>query len=404
MKLSVKILCALLAIMMLLAVMASCGDTPAETTPKETTEKNPETTKAPGTSSVPDASDPDATLPDESTPDESESEESTTPDTEDETTSITDLKDLLPPDMDLGRDMTIFVGTLYYDEWLDSDDGDIVGSEIYNRVLRVEKNLGIDLTVDRMPGDSNYIDTIIAEVEKRQESTDPNMIADLCSTYSMYAGKLTISGRYQNIANSDMIDLENPWWPKDLLENSTIDDKVYFVSGDISPTLIYETYAIFYNLKLTEQYNIEDPINLVNNYKWTLDKVISMTSGIYEDLDTSVKGPSQGDFFAFNFNDNAHIKAFPFAMGVRVVVPDDEEGYVFSEIYSGTKTDTIVSKMVNWIDNNNGVKTANDFNDYGNCFKTSKCIFTVGNFAFAAQHLAGSGLDYAVVQIGRAHV
>ena len=393
MKKYVRLLTVLLALVMVISIMASCGEAPAETTPEETT-KAPNTTKKPETTKKPDATkDPSATEDPNATTAPESSEE---PDVPGES-SVENLEDLLPDDMNLDRDMTIFVGTLYYDEWLDADDGDIVGTELYNRIPRVEKNLGIELTVDTLFGDVGEKDTIISEVNKRQESTDPNIIADLCSTYSQFAGSLTLDGRYQNIANSDLINFESPWWPKDLLENSTIDDKIYFVSGDISPTLIYETYAIFFNINLLEQYNIENPITLVNNYEWTIDKLISLTEGIYEDLDTSKKGPSLGDFLAFNFNDDAHLKAFPFAMGIRVIVPDTDDGYVWSEDYTGEKMEIIADKVCAWIQSNPGVTTKSDFGNYGVSFKQEQCIFNLGNFAYAALNLAGSGIDYGVV-------
>ena len=61
--------------------------------------------------------------------------------------------------------------------------------------------------------------------------------------------------------------------------------------------------------------------------------------------------------------------------------------------------ETINDKMAAWITNNNGVTTRKEtgVSNYGVSFKTENCIFTVGNFAYAAQNLAGTGIDYAVV-------
>ena len=390
MKNTTKLLTMLLAIVMVLSVLASCGETPVETTPKETTAKTPDTTKAP------DVTTPEATEPDSSEPETSESEETTPEETvPDETTQIKDLTEYLPEDINLGVDMSIFAERLYDEEWLDKDDGDLVGTELYNRVLRVEKALGIELTVTLTNGTANNTEWY-DEAKKRQESTDPNMIADLISGYSQMVGTFTLEGRLQNIANSDDVDFENPWWPAALLENSTIDDKVYFASGDISPTLLYEIYAIFYNRALIEKYNLEDPIKLVNTYKWTLDKLISMTEGIYEDLNND-KTANIGDFTAFNFCDNAHLKAFPYAMGVRVLEPDDDDGYVWSESYMGERMDVFIGKFVPWVQNNSGVTVQSEFYDFGVNFRAGNNIFTVGNFGFAKGEAAGSGIDYAVV-------
>ena len=420
MKRNARLIALLLSLMTVLSALSSCAMEDFQdilskfTPPAETSAKAPSPTQAEtthGSSSDDDHAFPSGTVPGETVPNESYYGETipnetflgnftelpTAPQTALTTTSD-DFIQICPPEIKLDREMNIFVGTLYYDEWLEADDGDIVGTELYNRVPRAEHNLDIKLEIVNHVGTGTDKQAIMDEIAKRQESTDPNMIADLCSTYSMFAGSLTVDGRYQNIANSDYVNFDNPWWPADLLENSTIDDKVYFVSGDISPTMIYETYAVFFNPELIEKFNLDDPIKLVNEKRWTLDKVIEITSGIYDDLD-EVSGPSEGDFFAFNFNDAAHLKAFPFGMGVRVIVPDSDDGYAFTEDYWGGKMENISNRMNAWIGKNNGVKSPSEsgFGDYGVSFKNERCIFTVGNIAFATHYLSGLNVDYGIV-------
>ena len=375
MKRFTKLFSVLLALLMVVSVFASCtNDEPQESKPQAT---SPTTTPA-------------ATTPSQS----SNNPEATTPTPE---SSKADLENMLPPKMELDKDMAVLVGDLYYDEWLAADDGDIVGTELYGRVLRVEDRLGIELDFEQYKGTDRAV--AMEEVKKRQESTDPNLIVEAVSTYSQYAGTLTLEGRYQNMNNSDNINFDNPWWPADLMVNSIIDDKLYFVSGDISPTLIYETYAIFYNLELVEKYNIGNPIDLVNDYEWTLDKLIEVTTDIYEDTDTTITGPNVGDFFAFNFNDGAHNKALPFAMGIRVIEPDEDDGYAWSELYTGQRMETICDKVGAWVLNNPGVRSQDEtgYGDYGVSFKNGLCIFNLGNFAYASHYLQGMGVDYGVV-------
>ena len=105
--------------------------------------------------------------------------------------------------------MTVLAQKLYYDEWLDSDEGDIVGTELYNRPVRVEASLGIELTIDVIP-----MDQAIAEAKKRQESTDPNEIVQAITTYCPSVGTMVLEGRYKDLGASDNIDFENPWCPR----------------------------------------------------------------------------------------------------------------------------------------------------------------------------------------------
>ena len=245
------------------------------------------------------------------------------------------LEDFIPEDIVLDRDMNILAGTLYYDEWLENDNGDYVGTELYNRVRRVNNNLGITLNVTTVNGTNN--DTFCDDVRKAHDSTDPNLKLDAVSGYPIYMGTLTLEGIFKDLSATDKIDFSKPWWP-DSIENLKFKPdaegrgRLYLVSGDISPTAIYEAYAVFYNTDLIERFNIDDPMELVMNKKWTMDKMIELTDGIYSDLDSS-DSVSLGDLIAFNFNDGAHYKALPFGMGVNVLLPDSENGYVYSEDY-----------------------------------------------------------------------
>lgn len=373
-----------LAAIMCVSLLASCtqgnGPSGESSTPAE--------------SSTPSASTPHSSTP-ESTP---ESTPISTP-PESEESSSNQISIEMPPALELDREMTIFVGELHYEEWLDRDDGDIVNTELFNRVPRVEDNLGIDLYTNRIPGTGAFREQVVSEIKKYTDSTDPNMTVDLCSCYSMWAGSMTLEGKYQNMADNDFLDLSSPYWPKDIVDGSSLDGKIYTVSGDISPSLLWETYCIFFNLELMDKYNIENPIELVNNNKWTLDKVIEITSDIYSDDDTTVSGPNLGDTFAFTFSDMAHIKAFPFALGLRVLEVDDEDGYVLSELYTGEKADAVATKMRDWIANHNGVGIGGKIPGvgYGEAFRQNQAIFNVGNFAFTKYYLTDTGVNYGVV-------
>ena len=320
----------------------------------------------------------------------------TTPESVPETQPPQNLEELLPPDIDLGEEMSILVGTAYYDEWLEADDGDLVGTELYCRVPRVEQSLGITLNVTCFAG-QYYNDSFSEEVKKRQESSDPNMIVDVVSGTGQYIGNMIIEGRFMNIADSDNIDFDNPWWPKDLV-NSALDGKYYYVSGDISPTLLYETYVIFYNEGLVDDFGLEDPIDLVTGHKWTLDKLIQITSGLFDDRDGSEK-PSKGDLIAFNFNDIAHYKALTAGAGIRVMVPDTENGYTLSpNIVGSAEMGGIYNKINQWVKQNKGVNSPSiGYSDYNTGFMNGDVVFNLGTIGSATFYYAGNDVSYGFV-------
>ena len=65
------------------------------------------------------------------------------------------------------------------------------------------------------------------------------------------------------------IDFSNPWWARGLVEETSINGKVYLASGEISISNIKELSCFFYNKRLADEYSIEDPYKLVASGRLT---------------------------------------------------------------------------------------------------------------------------------------
>ena len=306
-----------------------------------------------------------------------------------------DYLDCFCPSIDIdlgGKEINLLIGTLYDEEWLLVDDGDILGTELFNRLHRIEDNMKVDLNL-------NFYDSLgirndfPEEARKLLESSDPNKTVHLVSTHSEFAGALTLEGRFQDIAKSNFMDFNAPCWPDSLIYNTAIDGHVYYVTGDISPTFIYETYTVVYNKMLLEENKIEDPIALVYSGEWTIDKLISMTSGIYKDLNSNGK-VDVGDLTAFNFNDRAHHKSFAYSAGVLTIERDDESGYAWTKDFVGDKMEIIHSKLLDWVRNNDGVTVYDEMPDYGVSFKQGTNIFNAASFGYIKNELIESGIVF----------
>lgn len=212
------------------------------------------------------------------------------------------LKDNLPDDLDYkGANVNV----LY---WSDAErpefvitegiTGDIVKDAIIERNTNIEERLGVKLNFIGIPGNNTYRGDFVNKVMSSYKAGD--RAYDIIGTYSRTAGMLSIQGYLADLHSIEdsYIDESMPWWPSSLLETAGVGDALYYISGDASTNTLHFMYTIYYNKQLIINYGLTDPTEYVLNNTWTQDKLIEMTSNVYNDLDGS-GGPSEGDFFGF---------------------------------------------------------------------------------------------------------
>ena len=188
--------------------------------------------------------------------------------------------DDLPADLNFGNEkVTILAWSDYtmqeFESPSDTLTADIVDDSLFNRNTTVEERLGIELNYVYEKGNADHMTEFIQKVE----ADTVDKAYDYIAGYSRVAPKLGINGRLADLNELDYINTAKPWWPTSLVEQSTINDKLYFCSGDISTNLLWFMEATFYNKALIEQYNLEDPYELVMSGAWTIDTLFSMCEG-----------------------------------------------------------------------------------------------------------------------------
>ena len=314
-----RFICLILAALMLLPAAVACAETG---TSNETTAGNAET-KAPVAS-----------------------------ETVAETESIYDaegyLKDDLPETLNYGNQEVAVLhwNDADYEEFFAaSENGEIVNDSIYQRNSKVEARLDIQLKFVGTAGDTNneaafagFLGNSISAGEKAY---------DVVGAYSYTAGLCTVENLYYDMTDVNYLDFEKPWWPSNLIEQSTINNKLYFVSGDISANVIYAMYVIFFNKGIQNEFKLEDPYQLVHDGKWTLDKMMDYSKGIYSD--TNSNGTKDVGDRAGVYVYTLHLD--PFLWGSDIFIIDSTAGkFELSEDYLGEKTYLLQQKLKNFFE------------------------------------------------------
>ena len=215
------------------------------------------------------------------------------------------------PELDLSMDISDNEITIvHWDEakfnefYVDEEDigGNAVNAAVYERNRKVEELLGASLNFGYMSTISSTIGNFNMWCDRLQNMMDypPNEV-DLFAVYSRAMATSTIRGLNKDISALNNLDLSKDWWPTYMKESSSVGGKIYYLTGEISPNAVATMYTVFYNKDLLDGENIADPAALVEGKEWTVDKLIELSSGIYEDVD-GVDGKSEADRFGLTFS------------------------------------------------------------------------------------------------------
>ena len=304
-------------------------------------------------------------------------------------------KDDIPDELDYKGEVVSILGWEDVErpefEILEEETGiDMVKDAIYNRNLAVEDRLGVTLEWTMQKGNNsnraafaNYVQTCYSG----------GTFYDIIATYSRTAAMLCVDGLLQDINTIDdsYLNFEQPWWPQCMVETCSIDDSLFFVSGDISTNILHFMYAIYYNMDLLKDLNLEDPVALVDSKTWTIDKLIEMTSGLYVDADQS-GDKSEGDQYGFS-SSYFHLDAFYSGSGLRLVEDDPNGILKISDDFYSEKAIALADKLGAWFKQGDSyVSRRGESWDEDIPFEEGRCVFSQNRVYMAdAQYAGGTG-------------
>lgn len=140
------------------------------------------------------------------------------------------------------------------------------------------------------------------------------------------------------------INLEADYYFQKAIDAFTIADKSFFLNGEYTYTMLSSVYMLF-NKTMLDQYDLESPYTLVDDGKWTIDKMIEMSKGIYADLN----GNGEIDFGdRFGMASNNGMFGY-FWGGINgEYVNFDDNGMLRANI-ANEKNQILLEKLVAWL-------------------------------------------------------
>ena len=241
-----RTLALLIAMLVSLPVLVSCGGTAAETEPTDTA--------------------PADTVPAET-----------------ETTRLSD--DLPETDLD-GWAMRI----LSHSDHLSTEDtfyayeltGEVVNDAIYERDIAVKERFNCEFTLTPGGEWAKDVTMLTNSVHAGSRDYDVSFLLPFAT-----GGSVIVGGVLYNMLEVDHINFEKPWWHTDMNNQYTIGGYLPFVSSDYLISSYQYANALIYNKKMAADYGVDNLYDMVRDGTWTFDA--------FERIITQFTADSDGD-------------------------------------------------------------------------------------------------------------
>ena len=264
--------------------------------------------------------------------------------------------------------------------------GGLVSDAVATRNLMVENLLGVKLVFTQC--DQGY-GSISGDIRKYTQSGDDEF--DLVINDNFDYGTLVIEGHFRNLLEEDCVfDFDRNYWYKDYMEDLRfIDDYQYLLAGDFFIDVLRTAHLLVLNKDMYYDYyrtSADELYDVVSNYAWTYDKLISIIAGFY--VDKNQNGIKDRDD-QFGYMDTGYWGAsIPLsASGTTNFITRDEDGIPTITIHEGDRANQLssaITKLLNHEDT--GLATDDNYIAYEDIMSN----FVQGKTLVAAAMYMGS--------------
>ena len=156
-------------------------------------------------------------------------------------------------------------------------NGDVANDAIYNRNLTVSDRFNCKYEATFTDNiDSTGINTITAGDDA----------FDIMFCQIVQIPKYATTGYFRDwYDDMPYVNLDKPWYIGNAAEALSVKGHAYAMIGEYDLDVLRFTYCMYYNQDLADEYNLENIYDVVNEGKWTYDKLYEYANMVYVDLD-----------------------------------------------------------------------------------------------------------------------
>ncbi len=230
-------------------------------------------------------------------------ETATTPEN-DNATTVAETETEIPEDLYApSRDMTaldyddatvrILQITTKSDEFdFNQGSSETMANAVYSRNKLVEKELGIRFEYVSVNSTSSS-PQVLNNAVRNNVTADETTMFHIVSQPSYYTVELILEGLYLDVnqIEDNYIDLTRKYWSSGFMEASTVNNRSYFLVGELCTSVLDEMEVVFVNDQLAADYYDDlDLHELVYDKEWTYEKMLELIAEVGNGSESGIWG------------------------------------------------------------------------------------------------------------------
>ena len=268
---------------------------------------------------------------------------------------------------------------------VEEQTGDLLDDILYERNIKIEERFNVVFNEIVMKDIFNVNDQIKNTTYAGEDAYDIAMMID---RYALRAG---MDGQLLSYDKLPYIDLDKPYWNKNVAEDFSIADKLFFTYGDDNLVYFGSTTMLVFNKNMLNDYSLDDPYQLVKEGKWTYNKYFEMGRAVVDDLNGDGVFDVEDQYGAVICT-NMHYANFWLQDGLKLVdkdsddlpyfnVPGNDKLFsIFNEIFEKSNADNFSYDLYKRSDWKQSYTTSSEYN-------SAMMMFTAGKSLFASASL-----------------
>ena len=167
----------------------------------------------------------------------------------------------------------------------DENETETVNQAVYERNSKIEARFGCKINPYFIPGGWNDKDDFI-NTFKNSIMSDSQAF-DLIMSQSAYMAELGLNEYYLNFYDPELkyINFSADYYYPDVMEELTVNNQLYYLVGDYNLTYLEGFYMLYFNKPIAENLGLDDLYHTVRDGEWTIDKMIEYSRKAYDDSD-----------------------------------------------------------------------------------------------------------------------
>lgn len=235
----------------------------------------------------------------------------------------------------------------------ETENGETINDAVYYRNRAIEEKLNINIKIITTPEvtEAELITFFTASVMANDDTFD------LALPHTVNAGIAATHGIMYDWRSVPYIDFKKPWWNDVIVNELTVNGKLFLAISDFCISAIDYTWVMLYNYQMGADYEVPNLYDIIKTGNWTIDKFHGYVKNVSADIDGDGIFDYK-DLYGFTTHYNSAIQNWMFALDQKVTKMN-ADGYP-ELIINNEKMVSIVEKLYDILYNGNNTLIVNE--------------------------------------------